>query len=304
MTTGPEGSYRATALAPDSYTLQVDAPGLALRDAASVSVGASETRHDLVLVPEPVRERVVVSATRGEAILSSLGVSADVIDRQRIDDRAAASLLPLLQDLAGVATARAGQAGQQGSVFVRGGESRFARVLVDGVAVNQPGGAYDFGTALPFELERVELVRGAASSLYGTDALAGVVAARDATGAAGRDAVAARRGRGRQRRLAALRRRDLRDERSVRLERGRAAPADRQPGAEQRLRGDGRGALRGREARPAHERARRGARRRLERGDARPDGVRSARPRRVVRARRPRDLRLCCAAPRRTSRTS
>ncbi len=176
VTTGPDGSYRATALAPDSYTLHVDAPGLALRDAAGVSVGASETRHDLVLVPEPVRERVVVSATRGEATLSSLGVSADVLDRQRIDDRAAASLLPLLQDLAGVATARAGQAGQQGSVFVRGGESRFARVMVDGVAVNQPGGAYDFGTALPFELERIELVRGAVSSLYGTDALAGVVA--------------------------------------------------------------------------------------------------------------------------------
>jgi outer membrane cobalamin receptor len=185
VTTGPDGSYRATALAPDSYTLHVDAPGLALRDAAGVSVGASETRHDLVLVPEPVRERVVVSATRGEATLSSLGVSADVLDRQRIDDRAAASLLPLLQDLAGVATARAGQAGQQGSVFVRGGESRFARVMVDGVAVNQPGGAYDFGTALPFELERVEVVRGAASSLYGTDALAGVVSLQTRRAAAG-----------------------------------------------------------------------------------------------------------------------
>jgi outer membrane cobalamin receptor len=60
-------------------------------------------------------------------------------------------------------------------VFIRGGESRYARVMVDGVPVNQPGGAYDFGTALPFELERLEIVRGAASSLYGTDALAGVV---------------------------------------------------------------------------------------------------------------------------------
>jgi outer membrane cobalamin receptor len=175
VTTGPDGSYRALALASGSYTLRVDAPGLALREGATVSVASSEATRDLVLVPEPVRERVVVSATRGEATLSSLGVSADVLDRERIDGRAAASLLPLLQDMAGVATARAGQTGQQGSVFVRGGESRFARVIVDGVPVNQPGGAYDFGTALPFELERVELVRGAASSLYATDALAGVV---------------------------------------------------------------------------------------------------------------------------------
>ena len=41
--------------------------------------------------------------------------------------------------------------------------------------VNEPGGAYNFGTALPLELERVEVVRGAASSVYGTDALAGVI---------------------------------------------------------------------------------------------------------------------------------
>ena len=75
----------------------------------------------------------------------------------------------------GVAVARTGGTGLQASAFIRGGESRYARVLVDGVAVNQPGGAYDFGTALPFELERVEVVRGAASSLYGSDALAGVV---------------------------------------------------------------------------------------------------------------------------------
>ena len=126
-----------------------------------------------------------MSATRGEATLSTLGVSAYVLERDEIDDRAAPSLLPLLQDVPGVATSRSGQTGQQGSVFIRGGESRYARVMIDGVPVNQPGGAYDFGTALPFELERVEIVRGAASSLYGTDALAGVVSLQTRRAAAG-----------------------------------------------------------------------------------------------------------------------
>jgi len=175
LTTGPDGSFAAVGLPPGGYVASVDAPGLELREPRTATVGAGEARLDLVLAPAPVCERVVVSATRGEATLSSLGVAADVLDRDHIEDRAAASLLPLLQDVPGVATARAGQTGLQASVFLRGGESRYARVLVDGVPVNQPGGAFDFGTAVPFELERVEVVRGAASSLYGTDALAGVV---------------------------------------------------------------------------------------------------------------------------------
>jgi vitamin B12 transporter len=175
VTTGPDGTFQAGGLTAGVYAASVDAPGLDLRQPATVAVGAGASRLDVVLAPAPVSERVVVSATRGEATLSSLGSAVDVLDHERIDARAATSLLPLLQEVPGVATARAGQTGLQASVFVRGGESRYARVLVDGVPVNQPGGAFDFGIALPFELERIEIVRGAASSLYGTDALAGVV---------------------------------------------------------------------------------------------------------------------------------
>jgi vitamin B12 transporter len=175
LTTGPDGAFRIGGLGAGTYAASVDAPGLVLREPRTATVGAGEVRLDLVLAPAPVSERVVVSATRGEATLSTVGVATDVLDRERIDDRAGSSLLPLLQDVPGVATARAGQTGQQGSAFVRGGEARFARVLVDGLPVNQPGGAFDFGTALPFDLETVEVVRGASSCLYGTDALAGVV---------------------------------------------------------------------------------------------------------------------------------
>ena len=176
VATGPEGVFHAAGLAAGDYAAAVDTPGLEPRGDARVHVTAgAEARLDVVLVPAPVRERVVVSATRGEAALSTLGVATDVLDRERIDERSAPALLTLLEEVPGVAVARTGGTGLQGSAFIRGGESRYARVLVDGVAVNQPGGAYDFGTALPFELERVEVVRGAASSLYGSDALAGVV---------------------------------------------------------------------------------------------------------------------------------
>ncbi len=75
----------------------------------------------------------------------------------------------------GLATARTGGLGSQGSAFVRGGNSNGARLIVDGVPVNQPGGGFDLGPALSFELERIEVVRGAASSLYGSDGIAGAM---------------------------------------------------------------------------------------------------------------------------------
>jgi vitamin B12 transporter len=175
IVSGPDGLYRAAGLAAGEYTIAVAAPGFVLSPLPRVAVGAAEATLDLSLAPAPVREQVVVTATRSEAAQSTLGVTLSALDRERIEERAASASLALLQDVPGIATARTGGVGAQASAFVRGGESRFARILVDGVAVNEPGGAFDFGNALPLELGRVEVLRGAASSLYGTDALAGVV---------------------------------------------------------------------------------------------------------------------------------
>ena len=173
--TGPDGRYVVRDLAPGLHHIALDSPGLTVTGDASVTVTDGTVVRDVVLAPAPLREHVVVAATRGDAALSTLGVSVGVADAEEIAEREPSSLLQLLQDLPGVAVARAGGPGSQASAFVRGGESRFARILVDGVPVNQPGGSFDFGSALPLELERIEVVRGAASSLYGTDALAGVI---------------------------------------------------------------------------------------------------------------------------------
>ena len=174
VVTGPEGRYHVDALPPGDYRLTPRAPGLVLQQEASVHVDG-ETRLDVVVAAAPVREHVVVSATRGEATLSTLGVSVTVLDGEAIAAREPTDFVHLLQDVPGMAVARAGGVGLQASAFVRGGASNFARVLVDGVPINEPGGAYNFGSQLPLELDRVEVVRGAASSLYGTDALAGVI---------------------------------------------------------------------------------------------------------------------------------
>jgi len=175
VVTGPEGRFRVAELVAGDYRIAVSTPGFVLTPEPRVRIDAGEALLSLVLAPARVREHVLVSATRGDAAASTLGVATSVLDREQIAERQAPALLDLVQGLPGLATARAGGIGSQGSVFVRGGESGFTRILVDGVPVNQPGGSFDFGSALPFELERVEVVRGAASSLYGTDALAGVI---------------------------------------------------------------------------------------------------------------------------------
>jgi vitamin B12 transporter len=175
VVTGPEGRYRAAALAPGRYEIGLRTPGFVLSGPAGAEVTGTEMALDLTLGPAPVREHVVVTATRDEAAQSTVGVTATVLDSARIERREAPSILTLLEEVPGVAVARNGGLGLQGSAFVRGGESNFARILVDGVPVNEPGGEYNFGPLLPLALDRVEVVRGATSSLYGTDALAGVI---------------------------------------------------------------------------------------------------------------------------------
>ena len=169
------GHYVVDDLAAGAYRIESGVPGFVVGARAEATVGQADTRLDVTLTAAPLREQVLVAATRSEAAASTVGVTASVLDRERIEAREASSLAVLLQELPGVTIARTGPLGQQGSAFVRGGESRFARIMIDGIPLNEPGGAYNLGALLPFELERVELVRGAASSLYGTDALAGVI---------------------------------------------------------------------------------------------------------------------------------
>ena len=77
--------------------------------------------------------------------------------------------------LPGAIINNAGQRGGLTSLFVRGGESRYNKVIVDGVTINEPGGTFDFGTLRMDQADRMELVRGAQSTLYGSDAMTSVV---------------------------------------------------------------------------------------------------------------------------------
>jgi len=175
VVTGRDGRFRAHDLRPGEYAAAVDAPGFVVVGAPRATVGDGETTVDVTVAAAPVRERIVVAATRSEAPLSNLGVSTDVVEGAQIAAQEPSDLLNVLQQVPGLTVARTGGAGVQGSVFLRGGVSNFARVLIDGVPANEPGGAFNFGAMAVLEIDRIEVVRGAASSLYGTDALAGVI---------------------------------------------------------------------------------------------------------------------------------
>lgn len=126
--------------------------------------------------PAPVSTEVVVTAeaTPGEA--SSVGVAATVLHRADIERSRATTVADLLRTVPGVDVARSGGPGGVTSLFLRGANSNSALVLVDGVKVNSPYfGGVDLSSLGTANLERIEVVRGPFSALYGSEAIGGVV---------------------------------------------------------------------------------------------------------------------------------
>jgi vitamin B12 transporter len=130
----------------------------------------SQIARDSAMLPS-----VVVTADRIARPLSSTTSTVTVITGEQLRAAGVVQLVDALRIVPGVNVVRSGSAGAQTSLFMRGGESDYVRVLVDGVAMNDPGGAIDLSTITLDNVERIEVVRGAASVLYGSDAVTGVV---------------------------------------------------------------------------------------------------------------------------------
>lgn len=139
----------------------------------SVAAGPGELVVALALAP--VHESIVVSATRDETPASQVAASVTVFGADDIESRGAPLVVDLLRAAPGVTVVRTGGLGGQASLFVRGGDSSYNKVLLDGIPLNEPGGTFNFGNLTTNGLERVELVRGAQSALFGSDAMSSVV---------------------------------------------------------------------------------------------------------------------------------
>jgi vitamin B12 transporter len=122
-----------------------------------------------------VIDRVVVTATRNPVAIGDLPASVTVLQGNDLRARGVTSVVDALREVPGVAIARSGSFMGVTSVFTRGGQSTYTKILIDGVAMNQPGGFFDWSTLSTDNVERIEIVRGPSSVVWGSDAVTGVV---------------------------------------------------------------------------------------------------------------------------------
>jgi vitamin B12 transporter len=125
--------------------------------------------------PPTIHETVVVTATGREIPESKVGASITVLNRDAIEQRHALSTIDLLRTIPGIVAVRSGGIGNLTGLYVRGGESTYNKVLLDGMPLNEPGGAFNFASLSPENIERIEVLRGAHSALFGSDAMASVI---------------------------------------------------------------------------------------------------------------------------------
>lgn len=121
-------------------------------------------------------DKVVVTATRTPTTVDATLAAVEVIDRSQIDASSARSLPELLRGRAGITLVNQGGLGKLSTLFLRGTESDHTLFLIDGVRVGSPTSGLTSLQDLPLsQIERIEIVRGPRSSLYGADALGGVI---------------------------------------------------------------------------------------------------------------------------------
>ena len=127
---------------------------------------------------EVILEKVVVTATRVETPMEEIASSVTVISSKEIERKQKTTVLEVLKGLPGLDVVQNGGVGGATSIFLRGANSEHTLVMIDGVEVNDPispGRSYDFAHLTVDNIERIEVIRGPQSTLYGSDAIGGVV---------------------------------------------------------------------------------------------------------------------------------
>lgn len=127
---------------------------------------------------QTAEDRIVVTASRsGEGVAADeTGASITVLDSETLAQRQTRFVADVLRDVPGIAVNRAGSVGGLTQIRIRGSESNHVLMLIDGIEVSDPyQGEYDLSTLIADPAARIEVLRGQQSSLYGSDAIGGVI---------------------------------------------------------------------------------------------------------------------------------
>jgi vitamin B12 transporter len=173
-TTNAEGRYSLQVPAGVPYQLVARAQGFADL-VADVPAASGNATRNVTLQVGRVSDTVVVTASRGAESRVNVTNSVSVMTSEDIAALGSASLAEVVRFVPGLAVEGTGREGALTALFSRGGESDYNLVLIDGVRANLDGGQFDFSRIAGAEIERVEVVRGAQSSLWGSDAMGAVV---------------------------------------------------------------------------------------------------------------------------------
>ncbi len=173
--TDPQGRFRFERLDPGTYDVHALRRGFRV-DPLRLTVEKDGT-YDLTLRLRlsAVSESIVVTAASVDTSLSRMAAPVTVLTRQDLEIRQIETLADALRLVPGFGVVRTGGRGSITAVFPRGGESDSTLVLVDGVRANDFGGGFDFAKLPVGDIERIEVVRGPQSALYGSDAIGAVV---------------------------------------------------------------------------------------------------------------------------------
>ena len=164
-----------TACWPENYQVVATAAGFDQLPIEVVLQPDEKRTLDLHLKLSALLDRVVVSAAPGGELTSQIASSVSVVTAEEIDDRAAQIAVDVLRGLPGTEINQSGGRGTITSAFIRGGNSNYNLVMIDGIELNDFGGGFDL-SPLPAEgVQQVEVIRGPESALYGSNAVSGVI---------------------------------------------------------------------------------------------------------------------------------
>ncbi len=173
---GSDGAFSFEGLAPDRYQVQAEMPGFQSKTSETVFVGqGGRIIVEVALEIGPLQQEVVVTAGATEQLQARTGAPITVIDEATLESINKLDVLEALRLVPASQIVQVGQRGGATSLFLRGGESNFTKVLIDGIPANDIGGGFDFSQLTLASVERIEVLRQTNSVIYGSDALTGVV---------------------------------------------------------------------------------------------------------------------------------